>query len=63
MGRTKGSKNKSQEQLPHYAQLPPEERIEFVAALIVDRILEDQQQGSKLLTTKPRWTHVQPTVA
>lgn len=63
MGRTKGSKNKSQEHLPHYAQLPPGERIEFLAALIVDRILEDQQQGGKLLKTQPRWNYVRPTTA
>lgn len=48
MGRTKGAKNKSTEVLPHYASLPTEERIKFLATLIVDRINADQQSGGKL---------------
>jgi len=63
MARTKGAKNKNQEHLPHYAQLPPKERIEFLAALIAERILEDQQQGEKLLNMQPRWNYVRPTAA
>lgn len=48
MGRTKGAKNKSKDVLPHYASLPTEERIKFLATLIVDRINADQQSGGKL---------------
>ena len=48
MARTKGSKNKSSGVLPHYATLAPKERVSFLANLIVDVILSDQQNGGVL---------------
>ena len=49
MGRTKGSKNMATDVLPHYASLPIEERVKFLANLIVERIQADQHSGGKLL--------------
>jgi len=49
MARTKGSTNKNSSALPQYANLPTKERIAVLANLIVDRILEDQHRGNKLL--------------
>lgn len=49
MARPKGSKNKNSSALPAYAVLTTEERINLLANLIVDRIIEDQQCGNKLL--------------
>jgi hypothetical protein len=49
MGRTKGSKNKNTAEMPMYTALPTEERLFVLANLIVDRIVEDQQNGAMLL--------------
>lgn len=48
MGRTKGVQNK-QTSLPHYSSLSTEERLKFIANLIVDRIEVDQQGGKAIL--------------
>lgn len=49
MGRTKGSKNKKPSIDPLHTVMTNEERIEFLASLIVERIEEDQVNGRKLL--------------
>ncbi len=49
MARTKGSKNKNSAEMPMYTSLPTEEKLFVLANLIVDRIVEDQQTGGKLL--------------
>lgn len=48
MGRTKGAQNK-QTSLPHYSSLSTEERLKFIANLIVDRIEADQQSDKRIL--------------
>ena len=48
MGRVKGSKNKinlSESGRPFTSTLPLEERLQIIANLIIDRLLEDQQNG------------------
>lgn len=49
MGRRKGSKNKEPTIDPLHTVMTSEERLEFIASLIVDRIEEDQGDGHKLL--------------
>jgi len=49
MARTKGSKNKITSVLPDICNLTPKERIDLLANLIIDRILEDQNNGHKLI--------------
>jgi len=49
MGRTKGSVNKQPKQLPDTAYLAPEQRVEFLANIIIERIQQDQKNGGKLL--------------
>lgn len=49
MARTKGSKNKNSAEMPMYTSLPTEEKLFVLANLIVDRVIEDQRTGGKLL--------------
>lgn len=49
MSRPKGSKNRNSSAQPEYTTLEIKERLTVIANLIVDRIIEDQQQGSPLL--------------
>ena len=49
MGRRKGSKNKKPTIDPLHTVMTSEERLEFIASLIVDRIEEDQEGGRRLL--------------
>lgn len=49
MGRTKGAKNKKPTIDPLHTVMTTEERLEFLASLIVERIEEDQTSGRKLL--------------
>ena len=49
MGRTKGSKNKKPTIDPLHTVMTTEERLDFLARLIVERIEEDQTSGRKLL--------------
>ncbi len=49
MGRLKGSKNKNTGEVPVYCTMPTEERVFVIANLIIDRIVEDQTNGQKLL--------------
>ena len=51
MGRIKGSKNKNSIQRLVASTLSPEERIRFLANIIVDKILEDQRNGQVILKT------------
>lgn len=51
MGRTKGAKNKKPTIDPLHTVMTPEERLEFLARLIVERIEEDQTGGRRLLET------------
>lgn len=51
MGRVKGIRNKNTETRPVTSSLSPEERIHLLANIIIDRILEDQKNGQKLLKT------------
>ena len=49
MGRRKGSKNKKPAIDPLHAVMTNEERLDFLASLIVDRIEQDQANGRELL--------------
>ncbi len=62
MARTKGAKNKNSSELPAFFDLPTEERIIVIANLIVDRVIEDQQNGKKL-ERQMRVNHAIGTVA
>ena len=48
MGRIKGTKNNSSLTPIVTSSLTPQERIQFLANLIIDRILEDQNNGQQL---------------
>ena len=48
MPRPKGSKNKTSS-VPHTINMTIQERIEFLANVIVDRIIEDRKNGQPLL--------------
>ena len=49
MGRRKGSKNKKPTIDPLHTVMTSEERLDFLARLIVEHIEEDQKSGRKLL--------------
>ncbi len=49
MGRTKGTKNKNPPAVPDTVSFTTEQRVEFIATLIVERILEDISNGKPLL--------------
>ena len=49
MGRRKGSKNKKPTIDPLHTVMTTEERLDFLARLIVERIEEDQTSSRKLL--------------
>ncbi len=49
MGRTKGSVNKQSKPLPDTAYLDTQQRVEFLANIIVERIQQDQKNDGKLL--------------
>ena len=49
MSRRKGSKNKKSVIDPLHTVMTNEDRLDFLASLIVDRIEEDQMNGRKLL--------------
>ncbi len=49
MGRIKGSINKTSGIRPKTSLLSSEERIKFLANIIIDRIVEDQKDGQPLL--------------
>ncbi len=49
MSRPKGSTNKVSVQTPTECSLTPEERLEFIANLMLDRIVADQSGNKKLL--------------
>ena len=49
MGRRKGSKNKKPTIYPLHTVMTTEERLDFLARLMVERIEEDQTSGRKLL--------------
>jgi hypothetical protein len=49
MTRTKGSLNKQPLNHPDFLDMPSEERLEFVANLIIDQLLELQQSDAPLL--------------
>jgi len=49
MSRPIGSKNKDAKLLTPSSYLTPQERLEFLANIIVDRIMEDRSGGQKLL--------------
>ena len=50
MGRRKGSKNKKPAIDPLHTVMTNEERLDFLASLIVSRIEEDQANGRNLIT-------------
>ncbi len=52
MGRIKGILNKKSYTRPITSTLSIEERICFLANLIIDKMLEDQRNGSVILKTK-----------
>jgi hypothetical protein len=41
MGRTIGSRNKNAGEAPATMQMSPEERLQYLANLIIDRLLEE----------------------
>jgi len=49
MGRTKGSVNKQPKPLPDTAYLIAEQRVDFLANVIIERIQQDLKSGGKLL--------------
>ena len=49
MSRRKGSKNKNPVIDPLHTVMTNEERLDFLASLIVDRIEQDQANGRELL--------------
>jgi hypothetical protein len=49
MTRTKGSLNKQPPNHPDFLDMPTEERLEFVANLIIDQILELQRSDIQVL--------------
>jgi len=51
MQRTNCNKNNNSEQRLVVSNLSPEERIRFLANLIIDKILEDQKSGQVILHT------------
>ena len=56
MSRPQGNKNKQALAVPDTVLLTTEERIEFIASLIVNRIAEDETDGFVLLE-KIKATH------
>jgi hypothetical protein len=48
MARAKGAKNKIAIALPEVCNMTAEQRIEFLANLIIDRILDDQTTNKTL---------------
>lgn len=49
MSKTKGATNKMKAGHPEFLDMPPEERLVFIANLIVDQILEKPESMSELL--------------
>ncbi len=49
MGRLKGSTNKTSISRVIASTLSPSERVQFIANLIIDRIIKDQNNGKPLL--------------
>lgn len=49
MGRLKGSTNINSSSTPITFTLKPTERIEYLANLIIDQIIKDQNHGTPLL--------------
>ena len=49
MGRLKGSTNKTSTSRIIASTLSPSERVQFIANLIIDRIIKDQNNGKPLL--------------
>lgn len=49
MGRVKGIKNKNSGSRPVTSSLSSQERVQLLANLIIDKILEDQKNGQILL--------------
>lgn len=63
MSRPKGSRNKVIAGTPPTLSLSVEERIQIIANLIVDRIIDDQQQGETLLKQLEGASDEQPVYA
>lgn len=63
MARTKGAKNKIAVHTPDICSLTPEQRIELLANLIIDRIIEDQAADQKLLRSIGGSRESQPTAS
>lgn len=62
MARPKGVENKQTDYRTPSAKLTAEERLRFLANLIVDRILVDQQTDGKVLKCAERQRDGQPTI-
>ena len=58
MGRTKGSLNKQQKPLPDTSYLATQQRVEFLANIITERIQQDQKSGGGLLKKIQETSHV-----
>jgi hypothetical protein len=57
MGRTKGANNKVSTPTNRYALLLPSERMQLLANIIVDVILIDQKNSSRLLKQARKQCH------
>ncbi len=58
MGRKKGSLNKQPKSLPDTAYLATQQRVEFLANIIIERIQQDQKNGGRLLKKLQKANHV-----
>jgi hypothetical protein len=63
MTRLKGSISKELPKAPHTVRLSMEQKLEFLANLIVDRILEDQHDNQKLLKLIEATSGTEPVTA
>jgi hypothetical protein len=63
MGRVMGSTNKQPPRVPETVQMTTEQKIEFLANLMVDHILEDQKTGKEILRRIRRERNVSGTIA
>ena len=62
MGRTKGAQNKNSV-TPSFLDLSPEDRLNLLANLIIDKVFEDQENGQILLKKIEGESHVHQPVS
>ena len=57
VARLKGSKNKNSDEEVITSSLTPDERIKMLANLLIDRMIEDQKDGHRLLRSLMKGYH------